>query len=130
SLCIGVTLAFTALLLARETKGLLIGEAADRTTRKSMLQIAGNIPGVVCANGVLSVHVSPSEIVVAFSIELEDELRTPEIEQVVIKLERRIRQAHPEVTSVFVNPQTPGRYLQISTVTPTATRANDSQPTS
>ncbi len=125
SVCIGVTLAFTAWLLARETKGLLIGEAADRSTRESMLRIAGNVQGIVRVNGLLSVHVSPTEIVAAVSIEMEDALRTPDIEQVVIELEQRIREAHPNVTAVFVKPQTPGRYQQVSTLASSTMPASD-----
>lgn len=127
SLCIGVTLALTALLLARETKGLLIGEAASRATRQSMLRIAGGIHGIVRANGVLSVHVSPGEIVAAMSIEFEDGLRTPEIEQAVVELERRIKHAHPEVSSVSVKPQTPGRYQNERTAAPEAPAASEAQ---
>ncbi len=113
SLCIGVVLALTAMLLARETKGLLIGEAANRNTRESMLRIAAGMRGIVRANGVLSVHVSPGEIVAAMSIEFEDNLRTPEIEQIVIELEQRIKHTHPEVLSVSVKPQTPDSYAYL-----------------
>jgi len=128
SLCIGATLALTAMLLARETKGLLIGEAADRKTRTSMLQIAGSVHGVVRANGVLTVHVSPGEIVAAMSIEFEDALHTPEIEQAVIELERRISRAHPEVISVSVKPQTPRRYRQAQGRTEEAHTLRDTAP--
>lgn len=112
SLCIGAVLAMTAMLLARETKGLLIGEAASRSTRASMLRIAEGTEGIVSANGVLSVHVSPNNIVTALSIEFEDQLRTSDIEAIVVKLEQAIKQAHPEVSSLSVKPQTPRRYRQ------------------
>ncbi|KAA0911543.1 cation diffusion facilitator family transporter [Pusillimonas sp. ANT_WB101] len=106
SIFIGITLGLTALLLTRETKGLLIGESPGKNVRESILRIAGQTPGIVRANNVVSVHVSPREIMAALSVEFEDALRAPEIEAVVINLENRIRAAMPEVTSVFVKPET------------------------
>lgn len=107
SIFIGITLGLTALLLARETKGLLIGESPGKSVRESILRIAGQTPGIVRANNVVSVHVSPQEIMAALSVEFEDALRAPEIEAVVINLENRLREVMPEVTSVFVKPETP-----------------------
>lgn len=112
SVLIGITLGLTAAILARETKGLLIGEAASWKTRDSILRLATEMDGVANANGVLSVHVAPEEILVALSIEFEDRLRAPEIEMLVVELERRIRAAHPAVIAVFVKPQIPGRFEQ------------------
>src|SRR5690349_22045303 len=47
SVVIGVILGFTAALLAYESKGLLIGEAADPDLVRSLRSLANEIPGVV-----------------------------------------------------------------------------------
>jgi cation diffusion facilitator family transporter len=107
SILIGVILAATASLLAKETKSLLIGERADQGVVDSIMRVAGQIDGVTHANGVLTVHLAPQQIMVALSLEFADELRTPEIEARVIELERRVRLSHPQVVAVFVKPQSP-----------------------
>jgi cation diffusion facilitator family transporter len=107
SILIGLVLGTTASLLARETKSLLIGERADQPIIDSIMLVAGQIPGIAHANGVLTVHLAPQEILVALSLEFADELRTPEIEAKVIELERCVRLSHPEVVAVFVKPQSP-----------------------
>lgn len=107
SILIGLILGVTAWLLAKETKSLLIGEPADPEIVASILRVVGQIEGVTHANGVLTVHLAPHEILVALSLEFADELRTPEIEARVIELERRVRQSHPEVAALFVKPQSP-----------------------
>ena len=107
SILIGLLLGVTAWLLAKETKSLLIGERADPAIVDSILQVAGQIDGVTHANGILTVHLAPQEILVAFSLEFADGLRTPEIEAKVVELERRVRLSHPEVIAVFVKPQSP-----------------------
>jgi cation diffusion facilitator family transporter len=107
SIVIGLILGVTAWLLAKETKSLLIGERADPGIVDSILHVAAQIDGVTHANGVLTVHLAPQEILVALSLEFADELRTPEIEAKVIELERCVRLSHPEVVAVFVKPQSP-----------------------
>lgn len=107
SIAIGLILGLTAWLLAKETKSLLIGERADPGIVDSILHVVGQIDGVTHANGVLTVHLAPQEILVALSLEFADELKTPEIEAKVIELERCVRLSHPEVVAVFVKPQSP-----------------------
>jgi divalent metal cation (Fe/Co/Zn/Cd) transporter len=110
SILIGLVLAITAALLARETKSLLIGERADQIIVDSILRIVGTIKGVAHANGVLTVHLAPRQILVALSLEFADKLRTPEIEAKVTELGHRIRLKHPAVVALFVKPQSPEGY--------------------
>jgi cation diffusion facilitator family transporter len=110
SILIGLLLAGVAVILARESKSLLIGERADRRLGDSILRIAAETPGVVRANGVLTVQLAPDQIVAALSLEFGDELRTTAIEQAVVALERQVRLRHPEVTSLFVKPQSASTY--------------------
>ena len=106
SLGIGVVLSLTAVLLARETKGLLIGERAEPELQASILRIAGADPAVQRANGVLTVHLAPNQIVAALSAAFEDGCTAPQIEASVARIEARIRAAHPEIVTLFVKPQT------------------------
>jgi divalent metal cation (Fe/Co/Zn/Cd) transporter len=105
SILIGLVLAATASLVAKETKSLLIGERADQGIIDSITQLAEQIPGVAHANGILTVHLAPRQIVAALSLEFADELRTPEIEAKVTELERRVCRSHPEVVALFIKPQ-------------------------
>lgn len=110
SVAIGLVLAATAALLARESKSLLIGERADRALSDSIMRIAGQQKSVARANGLFTVQLAPDQVVAALSLEFADELRAPEIENAVMDIEARVRTAHPEVVSVFVKPQTARTY--------------------
>ncbi|MEO8499817.1 MAG: cation diffusion facilitator family transporter [Vicinamibacteria bacterium] len=112
SILIGLALALTALLLGRETKSLLIGERADQHIVDSILQVAESMDGVAHANGVLTIHLAPQQIMVSLSLEFADELRTSQIEAKVAELERRVRLKHPAVTALFVKPQSPEGYRE------------------
>ena len=117
SILIGLVLACTSTLLARESKSLLIGEKADSALIKSMLEIANAACGRSRANGVLTIQMAPDQIMAAMSFEFDDALTAPQIEQMVADIERRIHDAHPEVTSLFIKPQNPQQYTQQYTQT-------------
>jgi divalent metal cation (Fe/Co/Zn/Cd) transporter len=106
SLGIGAVLAVTAILLARETKGLLLGEAAQRQVVNDILRIADDDPDVRCANGVLTQQLGPESIIAALSADFHDALTTPQIEACVMRIERAVQRTHPDVTALFVKPQT------------------------
>ncbi len=107
SISIAIVLAVSSMFLARETKALLIGESALPHVRDSILEIAGADPAIRKANGVLTVQMGPDQVVAALSAEFEDRLTTPEIETCVNRIEAAIKAAHPEITTLFVKPQTP-----------------------
>ena len=106
STLIAIVLATTAILLASETKGLLIVQTADQIVIDSILKIARSITGITHVNGALTTQIGPAQIIATLSLEFVDDLRTPEIEAIVIELERRVRDHCREVTALFVKPQT------------------------
>lgn len=106
SLGIAVVLAIAAALLARESKGLLLGEPAHPRLRESLLEIAASDPGVGHVNGVLTVQMGPHTVVAALSAEFEDQLTTPQIEQCINRIEKAVKGRHSDVTSLFIKPQT------------------------
>jgi cation diffusion facilitator family transporter len=113
SIGIGLVLAVTASFLARESKGLLLGEGARPEVVRSIRRIAGEEPGVERVNGLLTVHMAPNQIVAALSVEFADQLTAGEIETAVANIERRLREAHPQVMTVFVKPQTPKLFHEV-----------------
>jgi cation diffusion facilitator family transporter len=110
SIGISLLLGVTAIALARESKGLLIGEPASPRISECIVEIVRQLPGIERADVVFTVHLAPDQIVAALSLEFADRLTTPEIEKKVATLERRIRQTLPQVMAVFVKPQTLGTY--------------------
>jgi cation diffusion facilitator family transporter len=113
SILIGLVLACTSTLLARESKSLLIGEKADSRLIRSILDIANGACGSSHANGVLTIQLAPDQIMAAMSFEFDDALTAPQIEEMVVDIERRIHDAHPEVTSLFIKPQNPQQYTRL-----------------
>jgi cation diffusion facilitator family transporter len=113
SILIGLVLAAVAIILAIETKSLLIGEPALPEVENSIKRLASADPGVRCVNGVITVHLAPDQIMAALSLEFDDSLTTSTIEAKVEELEDRVRAAHPEVVSLFIKPQRPSRFDEV-----------------
>jgi cation diffusion facilitator family transporter len=105
SILIGTLLAAVAVLLARESKSLLIGERADRGLSDAVLRAAAEQPGVERANGVLTVQLAPDAVIAAMSVDFEDTLSAAEVERAVQRIEERVRARHPQVVSLFIKPQ-------------------------
>lgn len=111
SIGIALVLLVSSLLLARETKALLIGETAHAHLRHAILRVAGVDPGVRCANGVLAVQLGPNQVVAALSLEFHEKLSTREIERCVDRIEQAICAAFPDVVTLFVKPQSAETWL-------------------
>jgi cation diffusion facilitator family transporter len=110
SIAIGLLLGAIAVFLARETKKLLIGEAARPSLVHAVGRLARHERGVACYNGMLTIQLAPREVVVALSLDFDDALRASELQDVVSSLEANIRKQHPEVVLVLVKPQSPESY--------------------
>ena len=105
SVAIAVILAAVAGLLARESKDLLIGERADPTLSDAILRTASGIAGVCRANSIVTVQLAPHNVIATLSLDFFDYMRAPDIERAVVDLEARVRSAHPDVSALFVKPQ-------------------------
>ena len=105
SVTIGLLLAATATFLARECKGLLMGEAADPATRAGLRRIAVSAPGVVGVNEVLTMHFGPRDILAALSLDFDDGLQAAAVEAAVSGIERQIKRDYPAVRRIFVEVQ-------------------------
>lgn len=107
SLCIAGVLAVTAFLLARETKGLLVGEPAHPSVAKRILAVANTDPDLRNANGVTTMQMGPDQVVAMLSAEFEDDRTTPQIEACITRIEKAVKQEYPELVALFIKPQTP-----------------------
>jgi cation diffusion facilitator family transporter len=106
SILIGIILAATAILLARESKALLIGEAALPQVQEEIRAAVDGDPDVERVNGMITVHLGPDQIVVALSLEFKDDRSTADIEDCAERIETKLRKRRSDIVSVFVKPQT------------------------
>ena len=104
SIVIGTILGLTAALLAYESKGLLIGEAADPVLVRKLRELADSQPGVVGVGHVLTVHSSPDQITVMMNVDFRDDMLAGDVERIVCRVEEQARERWPAVRRLFVRP--------------------------
>ncbi len=102
SIVIGIILLAVAFFLAKETKGLLIGESASREDRKKILRAVHSVQGVKSCIRLMTMHMGPEDILVNLEIDFSPDLSTEELEKVIDNIEKRIREALPSVKKIFI----------------------------
>jgi cation diffusion facilitator family transporter len=102
SIVIGLILGGTAIWLAYETKGLLIGESANPHVVAGIRAIAADTPHVEHFNEVLTMHMGPDFILVTISIDFVDGIDADTVENTIADIDRRIKQVYPQVKRVFI----------------------------
>ena len=102
SVLIGLILSVTAMWLAYETKGLLIGEAANRQVVEGIRELARAMAPIEAVNEVRTMHVGPEAILVALSVEFRDDLVTGQVEQTITGLDRAIKERFSNVGHVYI----------------------------
>jgi cation diffusion facilitator family transporter len=105
SIGIGLLLVLTATFLANETRSLLTGEAASPVIIQQVRSMLEGDPRVASVDELLSLHLGPSEVVLAVTIDFRDDLPGGAIETAASELTRRVEGSHPEITRVFLRPQ-------------------------
>ncbi len=104
SILIGVLLCTIGMLLARDTRSLLIGEGIDEETRRDVLKIATETPGVDAVTQLLSLHLGPSSVLLALKVRFAGGTSLPDVERIINEVEKRIRAAEPRMRRIFVEP--------------------------
>jgi cation diffusion facilitator family transporter len=102
SIVIGAILGVVAILLARESKGLLVGESTDPETTQAVRSLALDDPAVSDVLRLLTLHFGPNEVLLNIEIQFQPDLSGADLAQAVERLERSIRDQHPAISNIFV----------------------------
>ena len=102
SIIIGLILIGTAIWLAYETKGLLIGESANRSTIKDIRDILKATDSIEHVNEVLTMHMGPDYILANISVDFADDKTADEIETVIAQINKLIKAQSPQIKRIFI----------------------------
>jgi cation diffusion facilitator family transporter len=104
SVCIGVLLAIVAFGLGRDTKDLLIGEAALPEERAKLEHVIEDHADVDSLVELLTMAMGPQSLLVAARFDPASHLDLDGVEQLANELDERLRDAVPAVDQVFLDP--------------------------
>ncbi len=105
SVVIGIALAGVAVVLARESKGLLIGEAADPLLEQAVRAAIDRRPEVTGVNEITTIHIGPRNIFVGLSVDFENRVPVGRIEAMIPEAETELRARWPSIRAIYIKPQ-------------------------
>jgi cation diffusion facilitator family transporter len=104
SIVIGLVLAVVAVLLAHESKELLIGERASPELSAAVRETASEDPCVRKVIDITTSQMGPDQVIATISVEINEDLRVPEVEQLIARIEQAIRSRFPQLFRIFIRP--------------------------
>jgi cation diffusion facilitator family transporter len=104
SILIGLVLAIVAALLARESKELLIGERASPELSAAVRQTASEDPCVRKVIDITTSQMGPDQVIATIAVEIDEDLRVPEVEQLIARIEESIQARFPQLFRIFIRP--------------------------
>jgi cation diffusion facilitator family transporter len=108
SLAIAVLLVSVAYGLGRQNQEYLIGKAASPELQDGIAEVLADADGVDSVLELMTMRLSPEEVLVAARVDLADHLSPEEIEFAADEIDDRVKERFPEVRHLFLDP-TPDR---------------------
>src|SRR5829696_2624142 len=102
SIMIGLVLAVVAFVLARASRGLLLGEAANAKEVVAIKEAIESHPNVERVIELLTMHLAPKQILINAHVKLRENLVTDDILKSIEEIEERIKRAEPKVERIFL----------------------------
>jgi cation diffusion facilitator family transporter len=104
SIAIGLLLTGISLMLARESRSLLMGETASPTVLEEVMNIAKSDPAIIKVNYPLSMYLGPEEIVLVLEAKFKDGLATSEIVAAINHVRQSIQTKYPRFKRIVIQP--------------------------
>jgi cation diffusion facilitator family transporter len=104
SIAIGILLIGTAMVLAGETRSLLIGESAGKSVVQEVRKTIEADDRVQDINEVLTMHLGPQDILVAVSVDFKDVLSANEVEDAIDDMTGALQRQIPSIKRLFLRP--------------------------
>ncbi len=102
SIAIGLILSSLSLMLAFETKSLLIGESADQELIDKIVLTIKENKSVVHVRSPLTLHFGPRDILLALDIQFDPNLLMNEVAVNIDQIEDSIRLKYPEIKRIYI----------------------------
>ncbi len=104
SIAIGALLVVIAFVLARETKPMLIGEAASDRDLEQIHSAIRSCPKVISIIHLRTMHLGPDDLLLAAKVDFDHSLSVQELAQAIDQVEIAVRAAVPKTTMIYIEP--------------------------
>lgn len=102
SIVIGLILGVVAVVLAYESRSLLIGEGVSPEIMSKIRGIVTSDPAVSEIKQFLTLHFGPTDVLLTMNLRFQKEFTASEVAEVIARLEAKIREQFPEINHIFI----------------------------
>jgi len=102
---IGLILMSVAWLLARESKGLLIGEGVEPAELDAMRAVVAADAGVAQVGAIRTMFLGPTDLLVNLDVAFRDGLGHAQVAEAIQRVESALKAARPEISRVYIEAQ-------------------------
>lgn len=117
SIAIGLVLAFVAIFLSMEVKGLLIGEAARPHVQAGIRQLIDDEQAsnghILDINEIRTMQLGAKDVLVAVSVDFDDRSTAADVKETTQRLETAIKTAYPEVKQFYIEVQAADHHTEM-----------------
>jgi divalent metal cation (Fe/Co/Zn/Cd) transporter len=100
SVLIGALLCAVAVLMVYESKGLLVGEAVDSETLKSLRALVAADPDVEHVQHLRTIYQGPREVSLVIELRFRSTISALDVREAVGRLKNKIQERHPEIRRI------------------------------
>ncbi len=104
SIVIGLILTGISILLATESRSLLMGESADPGILDAVKRLAEADAGITKVSRSLSMYLAPEEIILLLDVSFNENSSGKEITAAVTRIKDKIHSEYPSIKQIFVEP--------------------------
>ena len=101
SVVIGGILCLVAIIMVRESKGLLVGEGVEKSTLEAIRGIVCRDPGVKDVGRLLTLYLGPQEVLLTIEIHFRSDMSTADIRETITRLKRAIQEQYSRITRIY-----------------------------
>jgi len=104
SILIGLILTAVSVVLARESRGLLMGESLEVATMRQVVAVIEQDQAVVRVLRSPSMYMAPEEVILMLVIDFHNDLSTTDINQAISRIRETVKQKFPIINQLFIEP--------------------------
>ncbi|MBI1268105.1 MAG: cation diffusion facilitator family transporter [Cryomorphaceae bacterium] len=102
SIAIGIILCLVAVFLAKETKGLLVGESASDDDLNVVHKILSDNQQILSYSNINTMHLGPETVLLAIKVDFADEMSNPAVEAEIVAIEKNIKEKLKHISKIYI----------------------------
>jgi cation diffusion facilitator family transporter len=104
SMVIGIFLIGVSILLARESRSLVLGKSVSKKTMREIIALAETDPSIITVKRHFSMYMLPEEVVLQLIAVFKKDLTSQQITEAINRIIKNMQEKFPRIKQIFIEP--------------------------